>query len=39
MPLDQVTGGYGKIETTYRPQKPDGNLDAARLRGAGVSAA
>jgi hypothetical protein len=29
--LDQVTGGYGKIETTYLPQKPDGNLDAARL--------
>jgi len=29
--LDQVTGGSGRIQTTYRPQKPDGSLDVARL--------
>jgi type VI secretion system secreted protein Hcp len=27
-PLDQISFGFGKIQVEYRPQKPDGSLDA-----------
>jgi type VI secretion system secreted protein Hcp len=37
-PVDQVSFSFGRIEMTYRPQRPDGTLDAPVTAGWDVTA-